>query len=683
MPGRWWDHIYLPGAKRKIGMLPVFRYAQHKNSMNSPFPDPRSRASTFFRLFEALLVFLACLAVFAVFNRELLFEHGLIPTYDFSANDLLIQDAKHFALLHGNYSKIGFFHPGPFFLQLMAAVEWLGVDVTGVIASPIGAHAFSAALLHAASVSTLYLALRELFESRLFGVVGAIATLAICRAMIDAEPAFFTALWMPYLYMAASVFVLAACIGMTTSGWRWLPVAILGLCMLGHGHASFVGLAPIMAVTGAAALWALHRWGPASLSLKALPGTVVAASAVIVVLFALPIVANTILHFPGEIPKYFRFAGQNKTDSTMASLAYIGRFFQFSLLAIPAFLLLPSRLGNPRTKAAIAIALATGLPAAIFYVLRGLDSLEYLYPLYWATIFVGGSAAVAVLGLIKSYGARPAQSVVAAIVGFVAVMSVPASSLTPPLGQPQGEFPAALAGVQASAPPGTYAWVDVEMVNFQVIFDMATLASLDKRQARRSFCIVGETWHSMYPPYLRCDAQRNPMSVRLHARDREKFPSAHICFGHTALSTDAPADAEAAAQCSLVKSEVIYASGWAATGNTEGRWTVGKEAVLMIPSADLPKRFSVRLKLRGLTAPSLPTQNITFLNAKGETVGRAKTSQAEPTDNLRVDLERSESPDGLTALRIQVDSPRVPAQLGLGADTRELGVYLTQISIVR
>lgn len=653
--------------------------------MKSPSPGLSSRTPVFIKFLETLLVFLACLVVFAVFNRELLFEHGLIPTYDFSANDLLIQDAKHFTLLHGNYSKIGFFHPGPFFLQLMAAVEWLGVDVMGVIASPIGAHAFSAALLHAASIATLYLALRELFESRLFGVVGAIATLAICRAMIDAEPAFFAALWMPYLYMAASVFVFAACIGMTTSGWRWLPVAILGLCMLGHGHASFVGLAPIMAVTGAAALWALHRWGwHAPLSFKALPGSVVAVSAIIVVLFALPIVANTILHFPGEIPKYFRFAGQNKTDSPMASLAYLGRFSQFSLLTIPVFLLLPSRLGDPRVKAAIAVALATGLPAAIFYVLRGLDTFEYLYPLYWATIFVGGSAALAVLGLIRSCGARLVQSAIAMIVGIAAVVSVPASSLTPPLGQPQGEFPAALAAVQASAPQGTYAWVDVEMVNFQVIFDMATLASLDKRQARRSFCIVGEqTWHPMYPPYLRCDAQRNPMSVRLHARDREKFPSADICFGHTALSTDAPADAGAEARCSLVKSEVIYASGWAATGNTEGRWTVGKEAVLMIPSADLPKRFSLRLKLRGLAAPSLPTQNITFLNAKGEIIGRARASQAEPTDNLRVNLERSESPDGLTALHIQIDSPHSPAQLGLNADTRELGVFLTQASIVR
>lgn len=651
--------------------------------MTPPSPGLPLRSPVLIKSLETLLVFLACLAVFAAFNRELLFEPGLIPSYDFSANDLLIQDAKRLALLHGNYSKIGFFHPGPFFLQLMAAVEWLSVDVMGVIPSPIGAHSLAAAMLHAASIATVYLALRELFESRLFGVVGAVATLAICRAMIDAEPAFFTGLWMPYLYMAASMFVFAACVGMTTSGWRWLPVAILGLCMLGHGHASFVGLAPIMAVTGAAALWALNRWGLAPLSFSTLPGTVVAASAVVVVLFALPIVANTILHFPGEVPKYFRFAGQNKTDSTMASLAYLGRFSQFALLAIPAFLVLPFRLGNPRAKAAIAAALATGLPAAIFYVLRGLDTVEYLYPLYWATIFVGGSAAVAVLGLIRSYGTRAAQSVIAAIVGIVAVVSVPASSLTPPQGQPQGEFPAALADVQASAPPGTFAWVDVEMVNFQVIFDMATLASLDKRQARRSFCIVAETWHSMYPPYLRCDAQRNPMSVRLHARDREKFPSATICFGHTALSTDAPADAETAARCSSVKSEVIHATGWASTGSTEGRWTVGKEAVLMIPSANLPKQFSMRLKFRGLAAPSLPPQNITFLNVKGDAIGRGKVSQAEPTDDVRIDLERSEAPDGLTALRIQIDSPHSPAQLGLSADNRELGVYVTQVTVIR
>jgi len=52
-----------------------------------------------------------------------------------AATDMLVQDAKRLALLHGNYSRVGFYHPGPHLFYLMAAGEFLFRDLLGIAKS--------------------------------------------------------------------------------------------------------------------------------------------------------------------------------------------------------------------------------------------------------------------------------------------------------------------------------------------------------------------------------------------------------------------------------------------------------------------------------------------------------------------------------------------------------------------
>ncbi|GEM_PF-2412665 len=637
------------------------------------------------RRVEALLLTLALLTIFVFANRSLLFDPGLIPTYDFSANDLLVQDAKKWALFHGNYSKIGFFHPGPVFLQWSALFEWIGFDVLGIFGSPIGALAFGSAFLHSVALATFYLSLRALYASRIHALAAVLVTMAVCSWMIGPGQAFFIASWFPYLYTAASLFVLASCIGLATTGWAWLPVGVVGLCMLVHGHASFIGLVPIMGACAVAALLLVQRFRPAWLGadmrLQALPRWVVCTSLAAICWFSFPIVANTILHFPGEVPKYFRFAALPRADSLGGRIQYLGHFFTPALLAIPVLLMLPARWSNVRLKLAVGVALLVGGPATVFYVLRGLDTTDHYYPVYWSTIFFGGAAAISILGLVQAIGRRSIEMPLAAVLAAGAIFSIPVSSLTPDVSQPGSEVDAALKQIANSMPEGGYAWIDADVADFEVVFDMSTLAAMDKRSPRQRVCITAGYWSAMYPPAIACDPVRMPMAARLQATSRSKHPAAAIQFAHTALLPIAPSMRMGdAASFSITPSSLIFGPGWSTTEGT-GRWTDGQNASLLIPSSELPRHFHVHLVFHALLTPTKPSQTITFLDANDALLKRVTLTSSESSAAIDLPLDNALSASGLSVIRIAIESPRRPVDLGLGPDLRELGLFLRQLEI--
>lgn len=634
---------------------------------------------------EALLFALALLTIFVVANHGLLFDAGLIPTYDFSANDLLVQDAKKWKLFHGNYSKIGFFHPGPIFLQLSALFEWIGFDVLGIFGSPIGALAFGSAFLHSVALATFYLSLRALYTSRIHALSAVLVTMAVCSWMIGPGQAFFIASWFPYLYTAASLFVLASCIGLATTGWAWLPVGVVGLCMLVHGHASFIGLVPIMGACAMAVLLLVQRFRPAwlgaDLRLQALPRWVVWTSLAAICWFAFPIVANTIINFPGEVPKYFRFAALPRADSLGGRIEYLGRFFTPALLAIPVLLMLPARWSTPRLKLAIGVALLVGGPATVFYVLRGLDSTDHYYPVYWSTIFFGAAAAISVLGLVQAIGRRSIELPLAAMLAAGAILSIPVSSLKPEVSQPGSEVKTALKQIASSMPDDGYVWIDTDVSDFDVVFDMGTLAAMDKRSSHQRICITAGYWSAMYPPAIACDPVRMPMALRLQATSRGKHPAAAIQFAHTALLPIAPSMRMGdSASFSLAPSSIVFGPGWSATEGT-GRWTDGKNASLLIPSSKLPRHFHVHLVFHALLTPKKPSQTITFLDANNAVLKRVTLTSSESSAAIDLPLDKTLSASGLSIIRIAIDAPRRPVDLGLGPDLRELGLFLRQVDI--
>ena len=93
------------------------------------FDTPRSR-------------FFACALLFVLVAVALVASQlGPIGTVnhevgDFAANSLLIQDAKRLHLAVGNYSRVGFNHPGPAILYVLAFGELIFHDWLHVVPAP-------------------------------------------------------------------------------------------------------------------------------------------------------------------------------------------------------------------------------------------------------------------------------------------------------------------------------------------------------------------------------------------------------------------------------------------------------------------------------------------------------------------------------------------------------------------
>jgi hypothetical protein len=273
----------------------------------------------------------------AIANRGLLGTE-IHEVSDQAANSLLIQDAKSLTLLTGNYSRLGFNHPGPVFLYVLAAGEVVFHDLLGWVRSPIAGQVLAMFALNAAWAGMLLGLFARVFRSHLLGV-GCAALFLAFTALQD--PGYLTALWFPYLYyFPFAVFTLA--LARLASGHGdsiWMLCLAAGFLV--HGHASFVAIAGIMMAGG---LFAAVRsatggapgraWRPLLRDWVASQRMQLLVCAGIVIAFAIPIVLETALHFPGEIPKYLAYGRGFPGNGFRESLEFASYFWGGGLFGL-------------------------------------------------------------------------------------------------------------------------------------------------------------------------------------------------------------------------------------------------------------------------------------------------------------------------------------------------------------
>ena len=73
-------------------------------------------------------------------RNRFLFTTRLYEQGDAGANSILIEQAKHFTLLVGNYSRERFNHPGPAFMYVQAFGEYLFQNALHVVPTAWNAH---------------------------------------------------------------------------------------------------------------------------------------------------------------------------------------------------------------------------------------------------------------------------------------------------------------------------------------------------------------------------------------------------------------------------------------------------------------------------------------------------------------------------------------------------------------
>jgi hypothetical protein len=263
------------------------------------------------------------LLVLLCIRNHFLFTTRLYEDADMGANSILIEQARHFTLLVGNYSRDHFHHPGPAYLYVQAAGEslfwaWLHVVPT----------AWNGQLIATYALSSMFLALVVGVGYGWTGSRrGAAACFAVVVALAAVHPGVLSTDWMPYMYVPTYIAFLVAAASVAAGRARdaWI-MALTGWFLI-HGHACFLFFVPVISCAVlAAVLWPRrHRpRGPRDLgtsirSFFATQRRVWVPVAVISAVFAFPIVLNLVLRWPGQFGLYLKYMSSKNAGGHSAT----------------------------------------------------------------------------------------------------------------------------------------------------------------------------------------------------------------------------------------------------------------------------------------------------------------------------------------------------------------------------
>jgi hypothetical protein len=350
--------------------------------------------------------FAVVLTVLAVRNA-FLFTTPEYEDADMAANSILIEQARRFTLLVGNYSREHFNHPGPAFLYVQAWGESFFYDLLHAVPTPWNGQLIALYALNALFAASV-VAVGYGWSKSVRGGAAALAVVALYGAL---HPSMFSSDWMPYVYVPAyfafAVAIASVAAGRTQDSWL---AALTGWFLI-HGHACFLVFVPVLAATATAAvLWS--RWREKAQARtegmeravfsRPAPRVWVPVSAISAV-FALPIVIELVLHWPGNFGKYFAYSSSGHSGGRSAAqvAAYVLWFWwphshawlaPAVLVAVAALLLLaPARGGRLRSRPlrrfcwALLLVDAVSTVVFIAYAAVGIDYLDfYIGYFYWS-----------------------------------------------------------------------------------------------------------------------------------------------------------------------------------------------------------------------------------------------------------------------------------------------------------
>src|ERR1700722_7689382 len=149
--------------------------------------------------------FALVLAVLVVRSR-FLFTASFYEQGDAGANSILIQQAMHGTLLVGNYSREGFNHPGPAYMYVQAAGQWLFFYALHLVPTAWNAHVLALFVLN----STFVALVRGVVRGCTRPLGAAAVTFACLLGFVASQPQIFSLDWMPWMYVPAYISFLVA-----------------------------------------------------------------------------------------------------------------------------------------------------------------------------------------------------------------------------------------------------------------------------------------------------------------------------------------------------------------------------------------------------------------------------------------------------------------------------------------
>jgi hypothetical protein len=519
---------------------------QRETEQDPPAPVPARGwryAPTFFAAFLTL-------ATLLLLRNRVLFSVVVNEGGDSAANSILVLRAKGFHQLVGNYSRIGFNHPGPAFLYVQAFGEWLLHDWLHAVPSPWNGQAVALLVLNAVLLAGTLAVLGGWLRS--WAATGLVGAVLLGYAATAPDPV-IAGTWMPLLYFPPFLLLLVAAASVAAGRANHLWVLGLAGGLLMHGHVEFLFFVPV--ITGTAVILHRRRREPVGGALSRTYRRAWLPLAGVLAVFALPILVNLIAHWPGEFGKYIGYGSSAEAGGhpPWASAWYVVSFWPgehpvvrpiVAVTTWTAAVALARRLpdGPIRRYSRSALGIA-GLATALFaiYAQFGIDHLSesyigffsYALPLLVITVVV-----LAALELLRNHAPRvvPAGTAIALVVGLLAATN--AATLETPRYDDVPALPTEMAAltIRAHGRP-----VVLELRGERPPPDPTALLLAGQRSATR-ICIPDPWWTWIVTEALVCTADEVATGQRTLLSTAGAVPPGSTVIadlGRTALSVPA------------------------------------------------------------------------------------------------------------------------------------------------
>ncbi len=316
-----------------------------------------------------------------------------IEVSDFAANSLLVQDAKSFKLLVGEYSRVGFNHPGPAIFYVFALGELFLYDWLHIVPSPFSGQLVTMVFINSLWITLIFRLFQKLTESWLFSVFLISLFLLILTGY---EYQALLSPWLPFLYIlpfATMVFSLA---NLVHGKLDTLFTFSFSAGYLINGHICFI---PIMSVILIFLLF-INLWlsrdetyCPRILKKQFIyqNRNKLLFSVIILFIFFLPLILETILYFPGPVPQYIKFGNgnnhHNDQHTFLNCMRFLSQYWGGKMALLQGLILTGYILYSFKTHPhflreklnSILIASLIVTFAFFIYIKFGIDKLEYTY----------------------------------------------------------------------------------------------------------------------------------------------------------------------------------------------------------------------------------------------------------------------------------------------------------------
>jgi len=304
----------------------------HATARVTRSPRPPRRLDLDPRTISVMVAGAAFLVVLLVINRDL-FTKPIMAYSDFAFNGLQVERAKHFRDLLGNYSRWGFHHPGPAFMYLWAFGEAFFHDLLHLTPAVMNAHMLTTILLNTAFLfGTIGIVARRC-KSFLFTPVALGLSLFFIYILNHTVPASAVlSIWMPHVLLFPFLFFVAVSVSVSLGEISKMPWFVLTGLLLLHGHVAqplFVG--PIFLLT-LAILWRRKIRLEGAREFLKTNRRAMAVSFALVVLFALPILIEIVIHRPNNIRAIIDYTSTHKgiQNKPRIALKYELSFLDFT-----------------------------------------------------------------------------------------------------------------------------------------------------------------------------------------------------------------------------------------------------------------------------------------------------------------------------------------------------------------